>query len=147
VFTGTEAKSIDTKGRLVIPSKFRRVADFNGEEGFFASPGPGPYLILFTAREFKRQATKVSHTARGDGDVFEDQRRFFPRTEFLPLDKQGRVILPPAHLRSAGLSSEVAILGMGNHIEIWDASRWESYERENLESQDQGLWRSFLAPD
>jgi len=146
VFTGTEVKSIDNKGRLVIPSKFRRAADFNGDEGFFTAPGPGPYLILFTAREFKRQATKVSHATRGKGDVFDDQRRFFPRTEFLPLDKQGRVILPATHISAAGLGGEVAILGLGNHIEIWDEEKWNRYERENLGSEDQDLWRSFLTP-
>lgn len=146
MFTGTEVKGIDSKGRLVIPSKFRRSAEFDGEEGFFAAPGPGPYLILFTYREFKRHATKVSHAAAGEGDVFDDQRTFFPKTEFLPIDKQGRVILPPAHITEAGLGADVAILGMGNHLEIWDEMTWKEYERKQLRSRDQGLWRSFLAP-
>ena len=137
MFTGTDVKSIDNKGRLVIPSKFRRAADFDGEEGFYLTPGPGPYLIMFTSREFNRLTGKATRSAPGDGDVFDARRNLFPETEFLPLDK---------HIREAELGSEVAILGMGNHIEIWDEVQWRKYRKDKLRRRDQSLWRSFLSP-
>jgi MraZ protein len=146
VFTGTEVKSIDNKGRLVIPSKFRRAADFDGEEGFFLTPGPGPYLIMFTSREFNRLTGKATRSVPGEGDVFDSTRNLFPETEFLPIDKQGRVILPSAHVADAELGSDVAILGMGNHIEIWNEKIWRTYRRDKLRRRDQSVWRSFLSP-
>jgi MraZ protein len=147
VFTGTEVKSIDNKGRLVVPSKFRRNSGFDGEEGFFITPGPGPYLIMFPAREFHRLTGKATRALPKSGDVFDARRSLFPETEFLPIDKQGRVVLPPAHVAEAELGSEVAILGMGNHIEIWDVTHWKEYRREKLSRRDQDLWRSFLSPE
>ncbi len=146
MFIGTETKSIDAKGRLVIPSKFRRNAGFDGEEGFYVTPGPGPYLMMFTSREWNRFTSRVSRANAGSGDVFDPQRHLFPEAEFLPLDKQGRIVLPPSHLAETELGLDVAILGMGNHIELWNEERWQVYRKESLSRRDPALWRSYLSP-
>lgn len=145
VFIGTEVKSLDAKGRLVIPSKFRRNAGFDGEEGFYATPGPGPFLMLFTVREWDRLTGKVLRSGAPEGNVLESRHLFFPEAEFLPLDGQGRIVLSPAHVAETQLGESVAVLGMGDHLEIWEENAWKAYREERRSRRDDALWKNFLS--
>jgi MraZ protein len=145
VFIGTEYKTLDSKGRLVIPSKYRKMAGTEEEGGgFYIVAGPGPYAILYTKSEWERIYEKVSRSSAPEGDLFDIRRQIFTRAEFLPVDKQGRIVLSAGLLSDLGLKQEVAILGAGSHFEIWDKDRWEAYRKERLNSQDPALWRKFL---
>ena len=144
VFIGTEYKTLDSKGRLVIPSKFRKATGIEEGEGFIVVSGPNPYILLFTKQDWERVYEKVSRSSAQEGDVFDIRRTFFPSAEFLLLDKQGRLVLPPIMVAEAGLRQEIAVLGAGDHIEIWDRERWETYRKEKLKSQDQAAWRAYF---
>lgn len=128
----------------MVPSKFRNHPDLEGESGFYALIGPGPYILLYTATEWDRISQRISRAASDDGDVFEKQRAYFAEVEYLPLDKQGRVSLPSLYVQDLGIGNEVAILGSGNHLEIWDRAQWDEHRREQRSRRDPSLWRFFV---
>jgi MraZ protein len=150
VFIGTEFKTLDRKGRLVVPSRYRKIAGPEEEgAGFYIIAGPGPYAVLYTKQEWIRLYEKVSRSSAPEGDLFDLRRKVFSSADFLALDKQGRVILPPTLIAHVGLKQEIAVLGAGDHFEIWNKDTWEAYRlgtspKVELNAQDQALWRTFL---
>ena len=119
IFVGTHARSLDDKGRLVLPSKFRT---HFAEDGV-VSRGRG-CVQLHTAAAFKEMVDRLTGQMR-DGEI--EPRVLWglgAGSEDVRLDGQGRVTLP-SHLREgASLGSEVVICGALGHIEIWNPDAW-----------------------
>ncbi len=132
LLTGEFNHSIDTKGRLIIPSKFR---DILGED-FVITKGLDGCLFLYPNNEWK---------------VFEDKLRTLPLTNknartftrfFLGsavdggLDKQGRVLISSALREFAGLEKEVVLVGVLDRVEIWDKAKWDDSNTVVEENMD-----------
>ena len=126
MFLGTYEHSLDAKGRVILPAKFRERL----EAGAYLARSLDGCLSLFDAEEFDRVAQDMKEQARR-GAVERNAVRSFAAgaTEATP-DKQGRITIP-AHLRSfAGLEREVVVTGALTRIEIWDAARWREIDSE-----------------
>ena len=126
MFLGTYEHSLDPKGRVILPAKFR--GDL--EAGAFLAKSLDGCLSLYDAEEFEKVAMAMQEQARR-GQVERNVVRSFAAgaTEATP-DKQGRISIP-AHLRTfAGLDREVVVTGAINRIEIWDAARWRDLDAE-----------------
>ena len=126
MFLGTYEHSLDAKGRVILPAKFRERL----EVGAFLARSLDGCLSLYDAEEFERVAQDMQEKARR-GAVERNAVRSFAAgaTEATP-DKQGRITIP-AHLRSfAGLEREVVVTGALTRIEIWDAARWRDIDTE-----------------
>ena len=126
MFLGTYEHSLDAKGRVILPAKFRERL----ESGAFLARSLDGCLSLYDAEEFERVAQDMQEKARR-GAVERNAVRSFAAgaTEATP-DKQGRITIP-AHLRSfAGLEREVVVTGALTRIEIWDAARWRDIDME-----------------
>ncbi|GAA4423770.1 division/cell wall cluster transcriptional repressor MraZ [Georgenia halophila] len=126
VFLGTHAPRLDDKGRLILPAKFREQL----AAGIVLTRGQERCLYAFPMREFEemharlRQAPVTSKQARDYLRVF-----LSGAADDLP-DKQGRITIPLQLRQYAGLERELAVIGAGTRIEIWDAGAWESYLAE-----------------
>ncbi len=123
--------TIDDKGRLTIPAKFR------GElaAGVVVTRGLNRNLIAFSLDDWQDLAARVKGLPWGDPSAREFRRRIFAGAVDLEPDKQGRILLP-ANLREfAGINGEVVIAGMFDHLEIWNSDAWESV-RESAESDN-----------
>lgn len=123
MFLGTHAPKLDDKGRVILPAKFRDEL----ASGIVVTRGQENCLYVFTAREFEslhekiRQAPVTSKVAR------DFLRVFLSGASAETPDKQNRITLP-ANLRTyAGLSHDLAVVGAGNRVEIWDAATWDAY--------------------
>ena len=126
MFLGTYEHSLDAKGRVILPAKFRERL----EAGAYLARSLDGCLSLFDAEEFDRVAQDMQEKARR-GAVERNAVRSFAAgaTEATP-DKQGRITIP-AHLRTfAGLEREVVVTGALTRIEIWDAARWREIDSE-----------------
>ena len=126
MFLGTYEHSLDAKGRVILPAKFRERL----EAGAYLARSLDGCLSLYDAEEFDRVAQDMQEKARR-GAVERNAVRSFAAgaTEATP-DKQGRITIP-AHLRSfAGLEREVVVTGALTRIEIWDAARWRDIDTE-----------------
>src|SRR5512136_1854200 len=116
MFLGEFSHSIDDKGRLTLPAKFRPELG----QGIVVTRGIDKCLFIFTLDEFQRIADKVSELPMTQADGREFSRHFFSGALDVEVDKQGRVLLPPNLRDYAGLDGEVIVAGVNKRIEVWD---------------------------
>jgi MraZ protein len=125
VFTGEYRHSVDEKGRMAVPSRFRNQLD----EGAFISRWIDACLAIFPKHEWDALAAKAGALPIGDGNARQFQRYLFSSAFEVDLDRQGRVVIP-AQLRTwAGLNGEAVIVGSRDHAEIWAPARWDEAQQ------------------
>ncbi|HEX2738472.1 MAG TPA: division/cell wall cluster transcriptional repressor MraZ [Acidimicrobiia bacterium] len=139
MFLGEFQHSLDAKGRVILPAKFRdQLAG-----GAFVAKGRDGCLFVYTAEEFEQVAQQAREASRRGDDERQAARSFFAGAADVVPDKQGRVAIPQ-HLRDyAGLDRDVVVAGVFSRIEIWDSGRWR--ERDRL--GEQALTTSENLPD
>ena len=112
--------SIDAKGRVIMPVKFR---DDLGDT-FVVSKGPENCLYAYSVSEWERFERQVASLKGAESRML--QRFFFGGASECDTDSQGRVVLPAALREFAGLKKDLVILGMSDHAEIWDREKWDA---------------------
>ena len=134
-FRGRFDFSIDQKGRINIPSKFRKLLTPEAEDTFVICRAPDGCLWAYPKDEWEKfeDLLEVMPISR---EVNKFQRVIQNTLNDSTLDKQGRVSLTPLQIKIAGISKEVSIIGRGKYLEIWAASRFEEYTGKD-ESFDQ----------
>lgn len=118
---GSYQHNIDTKGRLIIPAKFRQELG----EGFVITRGMDGCLFGYSADEWKRLEEKLSALPLSKKEARTFVRFFYSAAIECTLDKQGRVNLPTTLIQYAKLDKECMIIGVSNRIEIWNRANWE----------------------
>lgn len=119
-FVGTHAHTLDSKGRLVLPSKFRS----HFTDGAYLSPWAG-CVALWTTERFTEMVRRIAEEIRA-GDTDSDvQRALGANSEMVRPDAQGRIMVPPRLRDFAALERDVVICGAIDRIEIWNAPDWE----------------------
>lgn len=127
MFMGEHKHTIDAKGRLIIPSKFREEL---GQE-FIITRGLDGCLFIFPQNEWKEFEEKLRNLPLIDKNARKFSRFFLAGATACELDKQGRILVPGALREFAGMDKEVMLAGMLNRIEVWSKERWDannSYE-------------------
>jgi MraZ protein len=139
MFLGEYQHSLDAKGRVILPARFRDQL----AAGAFVTKGRGGCLSVFTQEEFEDVASTVREQSRRGAKELNAARVFFSGAADVTPDRQGRVALP-ANLREyAGLTRDVVVLGVFSRIEIWDRERWSELDRVG----DQALTDSDDLPE
>ena len=132
MFYGEYSHAIDNKGRLILPSRIREVAQAHFVEKFFVTRGLDTCLFMFAEEEWRavEQKFKTMSFTRQDARRF-NRLYFSGAVEVVP-DKQGRILIPAYLKEFAGIRRDVIILGVSNRIEIWDKTRWQEFYNANL---------------
>lgn len=126
MFLGAYSHTLDAKGRVVMPSKFR-----NGlEAGCVVTKGQERCLYVFSMDRWEKEAERVQTLPRTDRRARNYSRSFFASATDQQLDGQGRVQLPESLRRYAGLEKDLSVVGVADHIEIWAAEVWEEVGAE-----------------
>jgi len=139
MFLGEFAHTIDTKGRLTIPAKFRGLV----ATGLVVTRGFDQNLMLYPMDEWEALAARIAQRPLSDTDMRAFRRRVFSpnsrRTGAADLvpDRQGRVIIPPYLREFAGIDKEVVIAGMFNYLEVWSSASWTAV-RDSIEADTTG---------
>lgn len=120
MFMGEYNHSVDTKGRLIIPAKFREAL---GEE-FVVTKGLDGCLFIYSQEEWKNIEETFRNTPLTTKDARKFSRFFFAGAASCELDKQGRILIPSNLREFAGLEKDVVLAGVFNKIEIWSKDRW-----------------------
>lgn len=129
MFIGEYHHSVDDKGRVAIPMKFRE----DLSQGAVVSKGLDKCLFLFTAEEWQKWAKKIALSpTQADSRAF--SRLMLSGAMDLEIDKQGRVVLPDYLRKYANLKKSVVIAGLYSRLEIWDEGGWEQY-KQNTEKE------------
>ena len=121
MFMGEYNHTIDAKGRLIIPAKFREVL---GDE-FVVTKGMDGCLFVFDNSEWQVFAEKLRSLPMIDKEVRQFTRFFLAGAASVEVDKQGRILLPSVLRDFAGIIKDTVLIGVGRRIEIWSKDRWE----------------------
>ena len=138
-FTGEYHHNLDAKGRLIIPAKFR---DQLGTE-FTVTRSLDGCLAMYAAKEWEILENKLSALPMTNEKARGLKRFLLGSANTCELDKQGRILIPPVLRDTANLDKDITLLGVGDHIEIWNADLYnEKYnfdDEEALEADWEGL--------
>ena len=121
MFMGEYNHTIDAKGRLIIPAKFREVL---GDE-FVVTKGMDGCLFVFDNSEWQVFAEKLRSLPMIDKEVRQFTRFFLAGAASVEVDKQGRILFPSVLRAFAGITKDTVLIGVGSRIEIWSKDRWE----------------------
>jgi MraZ protein len=128
VFLGQYQHSLDEKGRVILPAKFRGQL----EGGAYMARGLDGCVCVYPTDEWERVAGNMRELSTRGPAQRQAARTFFAGAAEVVPDRQGRVAIP-AHLRDfagLGLDREVVVAGVLSRVEIWDAERWLAREQE-----------------
>lgn len=134
MFLGEFVYTIDEKGRLTIPAKFRD----DLAAGLIVTRGLDRCLAIYPIDEWERLAERVSALPMTDRRARAFRRLVFANASDAIPDKQGRLLIPPRLREYAGLDGEVIITGLNTYIEVWNPHSWGE-EREHVEGDKAGL--------
>lgn len=139
MFLGEFKHTIDDKGRLTIPAKFRGVLS----SGLVLTRGFDRNLMVYPVTGWENLAERIMARSLTDRRVREFRRRIFSGATDLRPDKQGRILIPPYLRQFAGLKGSVVVAGMYDYIEIWGDTAWQA-QREKIENpEDAGYWEDL----
>lgn len=127
MFIGEYYHNIDTKGRIILPSKFRDEL----KETFIMTKGLDNCLFVYPQTEWNILVEKLKTLPMTRKDARAFVRFFFSGACECELDKQGRVLLPANLRQHAKLSKETVVIGVSNRVEIWDKDSWNDYNEND----------------
>lgn len=128
-FYGQTENLLDEKGRLVLPKRYR---DDLGTD-FFAVLDFDGCLSLYPESVYERKAQKIESLDDFNASARAVKRVFFANSFPLSMDKQGRVPLPHLMLEKAGIGKAVALVGVADHLEVWNL---ETYRQNESKAED-----------
>ena len=133
MFFGEYQHTIDAKGRMFVPAKFR---DELGEK-FIVTIGLDRCLFVFPMEAFMVYKEKLDTISLANLDAREFARFFFAGACECEIDKQGRIMLPAKLRQYAKLEKEATVVGVSGRVEIWDKESWEStHSIENFSPEE-----------
>ncbi len=121
MFMGEYNHTIDSKGRIIIPSKFRETL---GDE-FVVTQGLDGCLFVYPNDEWMNFVTQLK-TLPGSKEARQLQRYFMAGAATCEVDKQGRILIPNKLREQAGLEKDIVFVGVLSKIEIWSKEKWDS---------------------
>ncbi|HEY9062399.1 MAG TPA: division/cell wall cluster transcriptional repressor MraZ [Pseudobacteroides sp.] len=123
MFSGEYQHSVDPKGRLIMPSKFREGLG----EKFMITRGLDDCLFVYSMTDWESFETKLKSLPMTDNNARAFVRFFLSGATECELDKQGRILVPQNLRDYAGIDKDVAVVGVSSRVEIWDKDKWQKY--------------------
>ncbi len=122
---GTYEHKIDSKSRIVLPSKFREELG----ESVFATIGIDKCVSLYSSKEWERVMERLQELSFSKSKSRGFLRLMLSSAHEIALDSAGRLLVPPVLREYAEFTQEVIFVGVNDHIEMWDKTRWSEYRR------------------
>lgn len=136
MFLGEFTHTIDDKGRLTIPAKFRGQL----AAGLVVTRGFDQNLMLFPMDGWQELATRIATRPMSDEDMRTFRRRLFSGAIDLEPDRQGRILLPQYLRDFAAINNEVVIAGNYDYVELWSTKNWAAVRTGIENSDDTARW-------
>jgi len=130
MFMGEYQHTIDEKGRMIVPAKFREALGAQ----FVVTRGLDNCLFVYPNQEWAVLEQKLKSLPLMKADARAFTRFFFSGATECELDKQGRINIPNNLCEYAKLTKECVVLGVSNRVEIWSKELWETYYEQSEES-------------
>jgi MraZ protein len=130
MFMGEYRHSLDAKNRLIIPSRFRE--ELGGT--FVVTRYLDGCLTVYTQEQWEVLSKKINAIPLTNKAGRQFSRLFLSKAVVCEPDSQGRIQLPAALIESAHIVKKCAVIGTGDHVEIWAEEKWDAYNAEAVES-------------
>jgi transcriptional regulator MraZ len=135
MFLGTYHHSLDTKGRVSIPARYRELLTAEAEPGLILTISYGnaeQCVAVYPRAPFHRMAQKLITDGPMDAQLERYARAILPSSSEVNHDRQGRILIPGFLRDLVNIQREVTWVGMFNRMEIWDRSKWEADHQKDL---------------
>lgn len=132
MFMGEYRHTIDAKGRLIVPAKFREQLG----DSFVVTRGMDGCLFGYTQEEWNILETKLQKLPLTKKDARAFVRFFYSAATECEIDKQGRINIPKSLRTHAALKKKCVVVGVSNRFEIWSEDRWDAFADEAEENFD-----------
>ncbi|QCX32588.1 division/cell wall cluster transcriptional repressor MraZ [Caloramator sp. E03] len=132
MFIGEYQHAIDSKNRIIIPSKFREELGST----FVITKGLDGCLYCYPMDEWKKLEEKLKALPLTNKDARAFVRFFFSGAADIEVDKQGRALIPQNLIEYAGIIKEIVSIGVSNRIEIWSKEKWDEYNEQNINYEE-----------
>ena len=129
MFRGSSFHTIDPKGRIIIPARFRDIIKANGSYGVMLSRMDGG-LMAYTYDEWRKIEARILSLAEKSDSMRRFRRVFIGGSSECACDKQDRILVPPNLREYAGFEKEIVMVGVLDHFEIWSKENWQ---KENMD--------------
>jgi MraZ protein len=145
VLRGNHPARIDDKGRLKIPNGFRSVVESRYGPELFVTSVTGEYVRLYPMAVWLEVERKLAEVPSSNPS----KQRFLDRVNFFgqvaAMDKQGRVVIPQLLRESAAMAGEVSVLGLQNHLAVWNQERLQErlFKKEPFTDEDGRVLSGF----
>lgn len=136
MFYGEYEHTIDKKGRIIIPSKFRDFLKEYDIKKLFVTRGLDKCLFLFTEDEWKAQETKFKSVPFTKSESRKFNRLYFSGATQVECDAQGRILLPKYLKDFAEIKRDIIFIGVSNRMEVWSKEVWQEYYKSSKGSYE-----------
>ena len=128
MFRGSSVHTIDSKGRIIIPARFRDVIKVGNSNSLMVSK-LDKCLVTYSIEEWHKIESKILSLAEKSDTLRRFRRVFIGGASECPCDKQDRILIPLLLRQYAGLEKDIALVGVLTHFEVWCRKKWE---KENM---------------
>ncbi|WP_323011787.1 division/cell wall cluster transcriptional repressor MraZ [Castellaniella sp.] len=136
MFQGSNALTLDAKGRMSIPARYRDALLADERGGLTLTQHPDGCLILYPRSIWE---TKRAQIAALPASARPLQRLLLGSAMDVDMDGAGRILVSPELRAAAGLSREVMLLGLGSNFELWDREQWEARSLQDVKQLDPAI--------
>jgi MraZ protein len=131
MFRGSYEHTIDSKGRVSVPSKFRDIIAERFDGRLVLAMDYDKCLTVYPLEEWEKLEEKIKTLSMMKQEVKDFRRFLLSSATECELDKQGRILIPLAHREHSGIKKSVILVGIIEKIEIWDAKAWEARNNQS----------------
>ncbi|KZL94168.1 division/cell wall cluster transcriptional repressor MraZ [Clostridium magnum] len=132
MFIGEYEHALDSKNRIIVPSKFREELG----NKFILTKGLDGCLYAYPLNEWQSLEEKLKKLPLTNKNARAFVRFFFSGANEMELDKQSRTLIPQSLLEYAAIKKEIVSIGVSNRVEIWSKENWEEYNNSNIDFDD-----------
>ncbi len=133
MFRGSFEHTVDSKGRVSIPSKFRDIISDRYDGKLVLAVDLDQCLSVYPLEEWERLEDRIKTLPTMQKEVKDFMRFFFSSATECEIDRQGRILIPPALRERSGINKNVTFVGIINKIEVWDKRAWDARNSKNLD--------------
>ncbi len=139
MFRGVTALTLDSKGRLAVPAKFREVLQLRAGGKLVVTADSALCLLAYAAPDWEPIQQRLMGLSSFNTRTRDLQRLLVGNASDVELDGAGRILIPPSLRRFAGLDKDVALVGQGARFELWDEAKWDAQMDKSIALNEEGI--------
>jgi MraZ protein len=144
--TGSYQRSLDEKCRFTLPKSIRDTLEQSGGLVLYVAPGTDGSLVVYTEASFQRLGEQLGQGPPNAQDIRAFSRLFYSQAQRVEPDRQGRIRIPSDLVALAVKGREIVLIGVRDHLEVWDRQRWQGYLGQKQPFYDEIAESAFGCP-